>query len=200
VLLLYQAGYEVGRYVSLERFVQDSSDTYHEALRAAGIGWHAGKARHHAPGWSISSGSFAAAYKEIRVPRGRRRWAGVRSARRSDSSCASRIAAEFTVADVRRAAPAASQSYISKTLASMRDEGLIGRSEPGRTRAGGGSEASSESSRCGQWHDAAASDREGCKLQRGEDVVALQLGIVGEQGSVDRHASCEQSSQDSRRV
>ena len=35
------------------------------------------------------------------------------------------IAEEFTVADVRRAAPAASQSYISKTLASMRDEGLI---------------------------------------------------------------------------
>lgn len=35
------------------------------------------------------------------------------------------IANEFTVAEVRRAAPAASQSYISKALASMRDEGVI---------------------------------------------------------------------------
>lgn len=35
------------------------------------------------------------------------------------------ITDEFTVADVRRAAPAASQAYISKTLASMRDESLI---------------------------------------------------------------------------
>jgi hypothetical protein len=35
------------------------------------------------------------------------------------------IADEFTVADVRRAAAAASQSYLSKTLAKMRDEGLI---------------------------------------------------------------------------
>ena len=32
LLLLYQAGYEVGRYVSLERLVQDSSDTYYGAL------------------------------------------------------------------------------------------------------------------------------------------------------------------------
>jgi hypothetical protein len=35
------------------------------------------------------------------------------------------IADEFTVADVRRAAPVASQSYISKTLARMREEGII---------------------------------------------------------------------------
>jgi hypothetical protein len=35
------------------------------------------------------------------------------------------ISNEFTVADVRRAAPAASRSYISKTLAAMRNEGLI---------------------------------------------------------------------------
>jgi thiazole synthase ThiGH ThiG subunit len=35
------------------------------------------------------------------------------------------ISEQFTVADVRRAAPAASQSYISKTLAKMRDEGII---------------------------------------------------------------------------
>ena len=97
------------------------------------------------------------------------------------------IAAEFTVADVRRAAPAASQSYISKTLASMRDEGLI---EPigARRAVAATSEASSEPSRRGQRHDAAAADREGSELERGEDIVVLQVRIVGEQ-LVDRHAS-----------
>ena len=61
-------------------------------------------------------------------------------------------------------------------------------------RAGGGSEATSESSRCGHWHDAATSNREGCELQRGEDVVSLQVGILGEQ-LVDLHATREQLEQ-----
>jgi Fic family protein len=123
LLLLYQAGYEVGRYVSLERLVQDSSDTYYEALRAAGIGWHTGE--HDITPWlQYFLGIVAAAYKEFEsrvgvvVGRGSKREAIRQFVRQS-------IAAEFTVADVRRAAPAASQSYISKTLASMRDEGVI---------------------------------------------------------------------------
>jgi Fic family protein len=122
-LLLYQAGYEVGRYVSLERLVQDSSDTYYEALRAAGIGWHTGE--HDITPWlEYFLGIVAAAYKEFEsrvgvvAGRGSKREAIRQFVRQS-------IVADFTVADVRRAAPAASQSYISKTLARMRDEGLI---------------------------------------------------------------------------
>ena len=123
LLLLYQAGYEVGRFVSLERVVQDSSDTYYEALRAAGIGWHTGE--HDITPWlEYFLGIVAAAYKEFEsrvgvvAGRGSKREAIRQFVRQS-------IADEFTVADVRRAAPAASQSYISKTLANMRDEGLI---------------------------------------------------------------------------
>ena len=123
LLLLYQAGYEVGRFVSLERVVQDSSDTYYEALRAAGIGWHTGE--HDITPWlEYFLGIVAAAYKEFEsrvgvvAGRGSKREAIRQFVRQS-------IAGEFTVADVRRAAPAASQSYISKTLANMRDEGLI---------------------------------------------------------------------------
>jgi Fic family protein len=123
LLLLYQAGYEVGRFVSLERLVQESSETYYEALRAAGIGWHTDE--HDITPWlDYSLGIIAAAYKEFEsrvgvvAGRGSKREAIRQFVRQS-------IADEFTVADVRRAAPAASQSYISKTLASMRDEGLI---------------------------------------------------------------------------
>ena len=35
LLLLYQSGYGVGRYVSLERLVNDASDGYYDSLRAA---------------------------------------------------------------------------------------------------------------------------------------------------------------------
>jgi Fic family protein len=123
VLLLYQAGYEVGRYVSIERLVHDTSDTYYEALRAAGIGWNTRE--HHITPWlDYFLGIVAAAYKEFEsrvsvvAGRGSKREAIRQFVLQS-------IADEFTVADVRRAAAAASQSYISKTMARMRDEGLI---------------------------------------------------------------------------
>ena len=123
LLLLYQAGYGVGRYVSLERLVQDSSETYYEALRAAGIGWHTDE--HDITPWlDYVLGIVVAAYKEFEsrvgvvAGRGAKREAIRQFVRQS-------IADEFSIADVRRAAPAASQSYISKTLARMRDEGLI---------------------------------------------------------------------------
>ena len=123
LLLLYQAGYEVGRFVSLERLVQESSTTYYDALYQAGIGWHTDE--HDITPWlNYFLGIVAAAYKEFEsrvgvvAGRGSKREAIRQFVRQS-------IAEEFTVADVRRAAPAASQSYVSKTLASMRDEGLI---------------------------------------------------------------------------
>ena len=40
LLLLYQSGYGVGRYVSLERLVNDAREGYYSSLQAAGIGWH----------------------------------------------------------------------------------------------------------------------------------------------------------------
>jgi Fic family protein len=123
LLLLYQAGYEVGRYVSLERLVQESSETYYEALQAAGIGWHTDE--HDITPWlDYLLGIVTAAYKEFESRLGT--VAGRGSKREAIRQFVGQsIADEFTVADVRRAAPAASQSYISKTLAKMRDDGLI---------------------------------------------------------------------------
>ena len=43
LLALYQAGYEVGRYISLERLINDTRETYYDALEAAGHGWHNGE-------------------------------------------------------------------------------------------------------------------------------------------------------------
>jgi hypothetical protein len=67
----------------------------------------------------------------------------------------------------------------------MRDEGLIEPISIGKTPAGDDSEATSESSRCGQWHDAPAPHGVRCELPPDEDVVALQVAIVNEQ-FVDR--------------
>lgn len=124
LLALYQAGYEIGRYVSLERLIEQTRDTYYDALQAAGHGWH--EDEHDIGPWlRYLLGILTAAYKELTGAssatasgRGAKREAVARFIR--DSS-----AGEFTVADVRRAVPTASDSYIDKTLARLRDEDLI---------------------------------------------------------------------------
>src|SRR5947209_924955 len=43
LLVLYHAGIEVGRYISLERLVEDSKEDYYVVLHASSTGWHEGK-------------------------------------------------------------------------------------------------------------------------------------------------------------
>jgi Fic family protein len=139
LLLLYQAGYEVGRFVSLERLVDETRETYYEVLQASGQGWHEG--RHDIGPWlRYFLGILTAAYRELQGS------ASTVTGRGSKREAIRRfidlqIANEFTVADVRRAVPAASQSYISKTLTRLRDEGVVepvgvGRNACWRRRSG----------------------------------------------------------------
>lgn len=123
LLALYQAGYEVGRFISLERLISDSRETYYEVLAASGRGWHDGT--HDITPWlNYFLGIVTGAYNDFEsrvgvvAGRGSKRAAITQFIRASLSD-------EFTVADVRDAAPTASASYISKTLATLRDEGII---------------------------------------------------------------------------
>jgi Fic family protein len=123
LLLLYQAGYDVGRFISLERLVDNTRETYYDALQAAGQGWH--EDEHDIGPWlRYFLGILTAAYRELQgsvgaiAGRGSKREAIRRFIDRS-------IADEFTVADIRRAVPVTSQSYINKTLTRLRDEGVI---------------------------------------------------------------------------
>jgi Fic family protein len=43
LLPLYQHGYEVGRYISLERLVEESQEDYYECLNRSSQRWHEGK-------------------------------------------------------------------------------------------------------------------------------------------------------------
>jgi Fic family protein len=42
LLALYHHGHNVGRYISLERIVEQSKESYYEALQTSSIGWHDG--------------------------------------------------------------------------------------------------------------------------------------------------------------
>jgi len=40
LLLFYRAGYIVGKYISLEKLIENSKDTYYEVLQDSSAGWH----------------------------------------------------------------------------------------------------------------------------------------------------------------
>lgn len=43
LLLLYRAGYIVGQYISIEKAIADTKETYYEILQQADRGWHSGE-------------------------------------------------------------------------------------------------------------------------------------------------------------
>lgn len=64
LLVLYQAGYQVGRFISLERLVEASKESYYDALQASSRGWHKGE--HSLRPWTeYLLGVLMAAYREL---------------------------------------------------------------------------------------------------------------------------------------
>ncbi len=43
LLLLYQAGYTVGKYISVEMLIEKTKETYYESLQNSSLGWHENK-------------------------------------------------------------------------------------------------------------------------------------------------------------
>ncbi len=62
LLLLYRAGYVVGKYISLEKLIADSKETYYEALADSSENWHEGT-NDYAPFVRYLLGVIAAAYR-----------------------------------------------------------------------------------------------------------------------------------------
>lgn len=123
LLLLYQSGYEVGRYISLERIVEESKETYYEALLKSSQGWH--DAQHDLrPWWNYFLGMLTAAYKEFEQRIGK-----ITSARGSKREmvrmAVERITGRFTIGDLKRACPGVSYPTLQRALADLRIEGKV---------------------------------------------------------------------------
>jgi Fic family protein len=118
LLLLYQAGYEVGRYISLERIVEESKETYYEALMKSSAGWH--EAKHELrPWWNYFLGMLTAAYKEFEARVGT--ITSARGAKREMVRQAiSRMMGRFTVGDLKRVCPGVSYPTLQRALAELK--------------------------------------------------------------------------------
>lgn len=130
LLLLYKAGYEVGRFISLERIVEDSKDSYYDTLHESSRKWHEGE-HNLLPWWEYFIGLALAAYKEFEARVGL--LTTTRGAKREMVLNAVELLPQrFQVADVERLSPGASRPTINRVLAELRDGGRIACIKPGR--------------------------------------------------------------------
>lgn len=130
LMLLYQAGYDVGRYISLEKVIEDSKETYYEALEASSEGWHEG--RHDLVPWlQYSHGVLIAAYVEFEQRVGQM-GTGRGAKREMVVDCIRHLPAAFRYADVERACPGVSRPTIVRVLGELRDNGEIRCTKGGR--------------------------------------------------------------------
>ncbi|MBQ3864815.1 MAG: Fic family protein, partial [Clostridia bacterium] len=64
LLLLYRVGYIVGKYISIEKLISDSKETYYEVLQDSSYGWHEGT-NDYAPFVRYLLGVIVAAYRDF---------------------------------------------------------------------------------------------------------------------------------------
>jgi fido (protein-threonine AMPylation protein) len=123
LLMCYHLGYEVGRYISLERLIEQNKERYYETLGQSSQGWHEGK---HDPWHYISYVCFILkdAYREfedrmglVAGPRGEKTAMVVGAVERSEKS--------FRVEDLRRECPSVSVDMIRRVLKDLQARGLI---------------------------------------------------------------------------
>lgn len=123
LLQCHQLGYEVGRYISLERLVEENKARYYETLEQSSHGWHEGK---HDP-WpyinfvlyilKTAYKDFAERVGEVSAPRG--------SKRELVLAALARFSGEFTVAELERACPGVSRDMIRRVLREQQGAGEV---------------------------------------------------------------------------
>ena len=130
LLLLYRSGYEVGRYISLERIFEDSKESYYETLESSSQGWHEGA--HDAHPWlDYFWGVLLRAHREFEdrvghVTTGRgAKTEQVRRAVRAKNL-------PFSISELERDCPGVSRELIRRVLREMRDAGEIETQGAGR--------------------------------------------------------------------
>lgn len=124
LLLLYQAGYGVGRFISLERVVEDTKEGYYESLGISSQGWH--ESTHNAVPWIeyflgvVLKGAykrFQSRVGDLAYSRGSKNkmvLAAIRSRR-----------GPFTVADIQKECPTVSVDLIRRILQVIQTDGEV---------------------------------------------------------------------------
>jgi Fic family protein len=123
LLTCYHLGFEVGRYISLERLIEENKERYYETLEQSSRGWHDGK---HDPWPYINYLLYIlkTAYAEFE-----RRVGQMASPKGAKSelvlSAIQAQTGEFRIMDIERVCPGVGREWIRTLLADLRRKGEV---------------------------------------------------------------------------
>ena len=123
LLMLYRSGYVVGKYISIERLIADSKETYYEVLQQSSMGWHE-RENDYIPFVRYMLGIVIAAYREfasrvdILITRGLSKPERVREIIRSTTG-------KITKAQIMKECPDISQKTVERALKELLDSNEI---------------------------------------------------------------------------
>lgn len=123
LLALYQHGYGVGKYISLERIIEQSKETYYEVLQKSSLKWHEGK--HDIEPWlHYFLGTINSAYREFEQRAGT-----VKSPKGAKTELIMQAintqVGEFSISDIEKACPSISRDMIRFILRQQQKEKKI---------------------------------------------------------------------------
>ena len=123
LLQCYHLGIEVGRYVSLERLIEQHKERYYETLQQSSRGWHDGK---HDP-WPYINyllSILKMAYKEFEDRMGQ-----IKSPRGAKTELIEKTVrdffSEFSVSDLERSCPGVSRDMVRRVLRALQAKGDV---------------------------------------------------------------------------
>ncbi|MDR2600452.1 MAG: Fic family protein [Oscillospiraceae bacterium] len=131
LLLLYRAGFIVGKYISIEKLIENSKYTYYEVLQDSSINWHENE-NDYAPFINYYLGLLIRAYKEFEE----------RVERFSDKNLSKPIRiksfiddklGKFSKKEIIEACPEISKVTVERTLTALVKEGYIKKIGAGRS-------------------------------------------------------------------
>jgi len=131
LLLLYRADFLVGKYVSIEKLIEQSKESYYETLYASSVGWNEGT-NNYEPFVRYMLGIVLAAYREFS-----NRVEGVLISRKTKAERIENILQQqpgkVTKKVILEQCPDISETTVERTLATLLKEGKIQKVGAGRT-------------------------------------------------------------------
>lgn len=132
-LLLCRAGYIVGKYISLEKLIEDSKETYYETLRESSANWHEA-ANDYVPFVRYMLGIIAAAYREFSSRVQTMATSGMSKPERIREIIKGTLG-RITKAQIIEQCPDISEITVTRTLAELKKSGEILKLSGGRYTA-----------------------------------------------------------------
>lgn len=130
LLLLYRFGYTVGRYISLERIIEESKETYYETLEECSRNWH--NSEHQVAPWlNYFWGFLLRAYNEFEE---KTLFLTQPTTTKRDfvTNVIDNWSGYFTISDLEKTCPAVSRDMIRLVLKELRELGKIKSEGKGR--------------------------------------------------------------------